>query len=85
MQQAQTFDKIVLVSSWAPYDYPRGYRVYVSDDGRDWGSPIATGSGTRSLTEINFARQTKRFIKLEQTGTDDYYWWSIFEFEVMRN
>lgn len=84
MQKPQTFDKIVLVSSWAPYDFPRGYRVLVSDDGQDWGSPIASGTGTESLTKINFQPQTKRFIKLQQTDSDDYYWWSIFELDVYR-
>ena len=84
MGQAQTFDKIVLENGWAPYDYPRGYKVYVSDDGENWGEAVATGSGSQSITKITFEPQTKRYIKLEQTGSDSYYWWSIYEVDVYR-
>jgi len=27
-------------------DYPRGYKVEVSNDGSNWGSPVATGTGS---------------------------------------
>jgi len=69
---------------WAPYDYPRGYKVYVSDDGENWGETVATSSGSQSITKITFEPQTKRYIKLEQTGSDSYYWWSIYEVDVYR-
>jgi uncharacterized repeat protein (TIGR02543 family) len=75
MGSAQTFNQIVLDSGT---DYPRGYEVKVSNDGSNWGSAVATGSGST----INFAPQTARYIRVTQTGSDSYYWWSIYEFNV---
>lgn len=80
--RAQTFHKVVLENGWAPYDSPRRYNLYVSDDGETWGQPIATGSGSYSITEITCEPQTKRYLRIEQTGSDSFYWWSIFEVNV---
>ena len=62
-------------------DYPRGYLVYVSLDGTNWGSPVATGTGT-VVTRVTFATQPARFIRVTQTGSSGSYWWSIAEFNV---
>jgi uncharacterized repeat protein (TIGR02543 family) len=79
---AQTFGQIVLDAGSSPNDYPRGYRVNVSNDGLNWGSAVATGSGSSAVTTINFAPQTARYIKVIQTGSSSSYWWSIYEFNV---
>ncbi|MEJ0089897.1 MAG: discoidin domain-containing protein [Limisphaerales bacterium] len=36
-------------------DYPRGYKVQLSDDGKNWSLPVAQGKGTHPITEIFFA------------------------------
>jgi alpha-L-fucosidase len=82
MQSAQTFNKIRLDATGYDNDYPRGYVVYVSSDGSNWGSAIATGSGSSAITDITFNSQTARYIKIVQTGSSSTYWWSIFEFNV---
>lgn len=82
MQAPRRFNRIVLASEGNPYDYPRGYRVVVSDDGVNWSGPIATGAGTSAITDIAFAARTARFIRIEQTGTDINRWWSIHELFV---
>ncbi len=81
MKQAQSFCKIVLDNTWALYDYPKSYEVYVSNDGANWGSPVATGSGELGMTTIAFPQKTARYIRIVQTGTKDKPW-SIFELNV---
>ena len=64
-------------------DFPRGYRVYVSFDGGNWGQPIVTGKGTEPVTEIRFDEPVRaRFIKIVQTGSHDDWYWSIHELTV---
>jgi alpha-L-rhamnosidase len=82
MQKEQTFSKIILDATWAQWDSPAGYSVLVSQDGKTWSDPVATGAGQLGITTISFPVQHARFIKLVQTGTSAKYHWSIFEFNV---
>ena len=77
-----TFNKLVLNCVNSPSDYPRGYQVNVSADGVSWGSPVATGTGTSSITTITFVPQAARFIRVTQTGSVSGLFWSIHEFNV---
>ena len=82
MQSAKTFNQIRLDATGYNNDYPRGYAVYVSNDGSNWGSAIATGSGSGPITDITFSSRTARYIKVVQTGSSSTNWWGIFEFNV---
>ena len=62
-------------------DYPRAYEVYVSSDGTNWGSAIATGTGRYGITDVYFTEQTKQYIKIIQTESSGNYW-SIEELNV---
>ena len=84
MKKAQKFRKIVLDNTWALWDSPVGYSVSVSQDGENWGEPIATGKGELGITRIEFPEQTARYIRITQTGTSSLYHWSIYEFDVYR-
>ncbi len=64
-------------------DYPRGYAVYGSTDGVNFGStPFATGSGAYGNTVINFAQQSVMAIQIKDTGSVNGIWWSIGEFQT---
>nr|WP_245192763.1 alpha-L-fucosidase [Amycolatopsis alba] len=47
------------------------YRVYVSDDGRNWGEPVRAGAmpSARGVQFIDFGERQTRFIKLEVLNT----------------
>ncbi|MFC3456188.1 discoidin domain-containing protein [Amycolatopsis speibonae] len=47
------------------------YRVYVSDDGRNWGKPIRTGAmpSARGVQFVDFGERQTRFVKLEVLNT----------------
>jgi hypothetical protein len=84
MKEARSFDKIVLDTTWAQWDSPEKYSVSVSNDGIQWGEPVATGSGQLGITTINFPIQTARYIRITQTGTNSKYHWTIYEIDVCR-
>ena len=78
----QEISGLVLDTRGSRGDYPRGYEVYVSRDGRAWGKPVATGHGTKPVTEIKFKPTYGRFIKIVQTGKTQGLFWSIHELKI---
>ncbi|TCS40312.1 discoidin domain-containing protein [Reinekea marinisedimentorum] len=74
-------DGVVLDSWESPRDYPDAYSVYVSENGADWGDPVAIGIG-QSITEISFAAVDTRYLRIQQEGVSTKYWWSIHEIYV---
>ena len=82
MGSARTFTRIDMDANPQPTDYPRGYDVYVSNDGINWGSPIASQSPTTAYTSITFSAQTKRYIKVQLDTPNASFWWALFEFKV---
>jgi F5/8 type C domain len=82
MHSAKAIFKIVLDTTPSPNDYPRGYQVNLSNDGSNWGSPVATGAGYSAVTTITFAPQTARYVRITQTGTAAGNYWSIHELNI---
>jgi len=64
-------------------DFPRGYQVFVSADGKAWGKAVATGKGTRGITNISFGAVSGRHVKILQTGSARRNHWVIGEITVM--
>lgn len=82
MRQSYKLRTIVLDSTRSAGDYPRGFEVYVSADGENWGEPILTGDGSTAVTEFVLpADTTGQHVKIEQTGHHELYW-SIHELQV---
>ena len=74
---------ITLDSSGSGMDYPRGYAVKVSADGKNWTDSIATGRGVQAITEIEFsAFEPIQRIRIEQTGGSPSKYWSIHELKI---
>jgi len=63
-------------------DYPRQYKVYISKTAEDWGIPVGGGPGKHVRTSIPIYPKVGRHIKIVQTGTSEYNWWSIYEMKV---
>ncbi|HET8913316.1 MAG TPA: discoidin domain-containing protein [Ktedonobacteraceae bacterium] len=79
MGKTQSFSSIALDCGASGGDYPRGYQVFVSNDGSTWGNAIASGQGINGYTVITFAKQSDRYIKVVLTASSGS-WWSIDEF-----
>jgi hypothetical protein len=82
LQRIESFDGLQMTTQANPEDYPRGYRVLLSDDGATWRGPIASGVGNGPTTAIRFPWQQARYIRIEQTGNASTRWWSIHELFV---
>jgi hypothetical protein len=81
MTAAQTFNEIIMDSASSTNDYARGYQVFVSSDGVNFGSAIASGTGAAALVTVQFPAQSARYLKIVQTGSASN-WWSIAELNV---
>ncbi len=75
----RVIEEIKLDTTGSNNDYPRGYEVYLSYNGEDWGNPVAKGKGDGPVTVISIPSKSARYIKLMQTGQVDGLYWSIHE------
>lgn len=78
----KAFDRIVLDSTRSPEDYPREYEVLVSQDGEIWESVVQGVPEKADQIVIDFNQQNTRFLRIEQNGSDSFYWWSIHELMI---
>jgi HEAT repeat protein len=77
----QLVSKITLDAGTSKNDFPVGYEVFLSNDGKAWGTAVATGKGNGSATAIELKPTSVRYVKIVQTGEKDLYW-SIHELSV---
>jgi len=84
LPQETAVSGIQLDSAASPGDYPRGYEVALSSDGKTWGKPVANGKGSGGVTDIAFAPAKAKFIKITQTGSVNGLFWSIHELQIFQ-
>ena len=92
MKIARKFDRIELDNTWAQWDSPARYQVSVSNDGEEWGQPVATGPGKPGITSISFLEQARESSAMTRNragdwnltrGTDDNFR-KVFNFPKVR-
>jgi glucosylceramidase len=83
LSQQAMVKRVVLDAGSSNGDYVRGYALHVSNDGSNWGTPVATGAGTGQLTTIDIAPTSARYVRVVSTGTVGN-WWSVHEMRVYR-
>lgn len=77
-----SFNQIVLdTGASSAGDYIRQYQVYASNDGVNWGSAIADGTGSGQKVAITLPTQTAQYIRIVNIGSSGN-WWSIGEINV---
>jgi hypothetical protein len=83
----QLFRTIVLTLAMnGPWrdDYPRGYRVQVSNDAVAW-QPVITGTGHDPVTTICLPKLVLwRYLRIELTCDHPAHWWSIQDLNLYR-
>ena len=63
-------------------DQPRGYEIYLSMDGKNWGAPAAKGEDPKKKAfTINIQPKYARYIKIVQMGNSGGFW-SINEIRI---
>lgn len=81
LMMPQTVRQLRLDNSDSPNDYPRGYRVQLSTDPQNWTTVAEQPNNTQPLN-VTFEPTEARYIRIEQTGSSDRWWWSVHEIEV---
>lgn len=82
LPEEKEITRLVLDAAGSGKDFPYGYNVHVSRDGKDWGVPVAFGHGDKALTAIYPLPRKARFVKVTLTESDNTYFWSIHALEV---
>jgi len=83
LSASETFNRIVLDTEGSSQDFPREYTVRVSANGNQW-ETVASGAGGSAVTSINFDEQNAQYVRIEQSGNTDRWWWSIHELNLYR-
>ncbi len=81
LSSIQTIAQLKFSHRGSPNDYPRGYIVSLSRDGQSW-TTVAQNPKNDGLVVATFDPMPARYIKIEQTGSDLFYWWSIHEMAI---
>jgi beta-glucosidase len=78
MAAPRSISRIVMDSAGSANDFARGYQVFTSTDGVNFGTAVATGAGTGAVVTASFPTRTARYVRIVQTGSATF-WWSIAE------
>ncbi len=62
-------------------DYPRGFALYLSQDGHAWRGPVAVGAGSGQRTLINLPSRSTRYLRVVATASSPS-WWSVADLRV---
>jgi len=75
--------QVTLDAGASKNDYPRGYKVYVSSDGRNWGKHVLEGRGKQARTVLRFKKPLRCcYVRIVLTARHDRHHWSIHELKV---
>ena len=83
LQAVTPVKKILLNSAGSANDYPRGFKVLVSTDGKKWKEAF-NGKGYDRLVEADLNGARAKFIRIVLTEKAPN-WWAIAEFDVGRS
>jgi hypothetical protein len=81
LNQVREVRGLKLDTAGSPGDFPRGYIVRLATDRNQWLEVARRDQNDREL-DITFAPRQARYIRIEQTGSADRWWWSIHEVVV---
>jgi mono/diheme cytochrome c family protein len=82
LPRVSKLSEITLDARGSDRDYPLGYEVTVSLDGKEWSEPVAKGAGTIPLTVIGLPLPEAKFLRITQTGAVNGLFWSIHELQI---
>ncbi len=71
-----------LDNSESPGDFPRGYLLELSTDGKTWTKPVPEANGSAPSTQIDFPSTRAKFVRITQTGQAPGRYWSIHELQI---
>jgi mono/diheme cytochrome c family protein len=83
LNQETSITGVILDSARSKDDYPRGYELAVSKDGKQW-TPVTKKTDNKGgVTEIYFNPTRAKFIRITQLGSAKGNFWSIHELSIL--
>jgi hypothetical protein len=76
LNEMRTVSRLALDTAGSPNDYPQGYIVRLSTDRQQW-VEVARRSQNSAALDVSFTPRPARYLRIEQTGSSDRWWWSI--------
>jgi hypothetical protein len=76
LNNIRTVSGLALDTAASANDYPQGYIVWLSTDRQQWQEVVRNEHNERAL-DVNFSPRPARYIRIEQTGSSNRWWWSI--------
>jgi glucose/arabinose dehydrogenase len=84
LPQAADITGLVLDTATSRGDWPRGWKIELSQNGTEWEKPVLEGKSATNVTEFMFPKQVKtKFIRITDTGEVKGLYWSIHELDVL--
>jgi hypothetical protein len=85
LPQATNIAGLTLDTANSRNDWPRGWKIEVSQDGQTWDKPVLEGQSEKaSTTDFLFPKPAKaKFIRITDTGSTKGTYWSIHELDVL--
>ena len=80
--EVKTVYRVVMNAAKSGNDYPREYRIQTSMNGKDWYGPIGAGKGDGRVTTAIVLPTKARFVKIEQKGSHETNWWSMYDLQI---
>ncbi len=78
-----TVRAVVMNAAPSGGDYPRECQIFTSMDGSTWYGPVGIGKGEGALTTIPVLPLQARHVKIVQTGSTEFNWWSLFDLQIL--
>ena len=76
---------MILDTAKSKDDYPRGYELTVSKDGKQWRPVTRKTDNKGGITEIYFGPIPAKFIRITQLGSAKGNFWSIHELSILED
>ena len=85
LNQETAIAGVILDTAKSKDDYPRGYELTVSKDGKQWRPVTRKTDNKGGITEIHFGPTPAKFIRITQLGSAKGNFWSIHELSILED
>ena len=79
----RTVHAVVMDAAQSGGDYPRECQVFTSPDGATWYGPVGAAKGAGALVTVPVLPTKARHVKIVQTASTEFNWWSIYDLQIL--
>ncbi len=84
LPKAANIAGLVLDTATSRGDWPRGWKIELSQEGKVWDKPVLDGKSPTNVSKFLFPKVAKaKFIRITDTGSVKGLYWSIYELDVL--